>query len=82
MLCKSDKRFIIIIIIITDHNPLTHLQEQPSLSRRQARWMEYLARFDYDWKYRPGHLNVIIKLVVIRHWVRYLYLTPLLLKLC
>ena len=54
MLCKSDKPSIIIIII----NPLTHLQEQPSLSRRQARWMEYLARFDYDWKYRPGRLNV------------------------
>ena len=44
--------------LITDHNPLTHLQEQPSLSRRQACWMEYLARFDYDWKYRPGRLNV------------------------
>ena len=40
--------------LITHHNPLTHLQE----SRRQARWMEYLARFDYDWKYRPGRLNV------------------------
>ena len=44
--------------LITDHNPLTHIQEQPPLSRRQARWMEYLARFDYDWKYRPGRLNV------------------------
>ena len=45
-------------ILVTDHNPLTFLQEQPTLSRRQARWMEYLARFHYTWKYRPGRLNV------------------------
>ena len=43
---------------MTDHNPLVHLQSQPSLSRRQARWMEYMARFEYDWLYRPGRLNV------------------------
>ena len=44
--------------LVTDHNPLVHLQSQPSLSRRQARWMEYMARFEYDWLYRPGRLNV------------------------
>ena len=45
-------------VLVTDHNPLTFLQTQPSLSRRQARWMEYLARFHYTWEYRPGRLNV------------------------
>ena len=40
--------------LVTDHNPLVHLQEQPNLSRRQARWMEYMARFDYEWQYRKG----------------------------
>jgi hypothetical protein len=45
-------------ILVTDHNPLTFLQTQPSLSRRQARWMEYLARFHYTWQYRPGRINV------------------------
>ena len=44
--------------LVTDHNPLVHLQEQPNLSRRQARWMEYMARFDYEWQYRKGRLNV------------------------
>jgi len=27
--------------LLTDHNPLTYLQTQPMLSRRQARWMEF-----------------------------------------
>ena len=45
-------------LIVTDHSPLTHLKTQPSLSRRQARWSEYLSRFDFDWIYRPGRDNV------------------------
>ncbi|NCU37062.1 hypothetical protein EOM75_13760, partial [Candidatus Falkowbacteria bacterium] len=44
--------------LVTDHNPLTYLQEQTTLSRRQARWMEFLARFNYVWLYRPGRINV------------------------
>ena len=46
------------VTLVTDHNPLVWLQSQPHLSRRQARWMEYLARFNYQWLYRPGRLNV------------------------
>lgn len=44
--------------VITDHNPLVHLQTQPNLSRKQARWVEYLQRFDFEWVYKPGHTNV------------------------
>ena len=44
--------------LCTDHNPLTYLQSQTSLSRRQARWMEFLSRFDYEFKYIPGRTNV------------------------
>jgi hypothetical protein len=44
--------------VVTDHNPLTHLQTQPNLSRRQARWAEFLQRFDFTWNYRPGRDNV------------------------
>jgi hypothetical protein len=44
--------------VITDHNPNTHLQTQPNLSRRQARWAEYLQRFQFTWTYRPGRTNV------------------------
>jgi len=43
--------------VVTDHNPLTYFQTQPNLSRRQARWSEYLSRFHYDWEYRPGRIN-------------------------
>lgn len=48
--------------LITDHHPLVYLHEQRSagqLSRRQARWMEYLQRFNgMKWEYRPGRINV------------------------
>jgi len=43
--------------IITDHQSLRFLQTQPSLSRRQARWSEFLSRFDYRIEYQPGHTN-------------------------
>ena len=42
----------------TDHHPLTYLKSQPNLSRKQARWLEFLSRFNYDWKYIPGRTNV------------------------
>ena len=35
--------------VVTDHNPLVHLQTQPNLSRKQARWVEELQRFDFTW---------------------------------
>lgn len=44
--------------VVTDHNALVHLPTQPNLSRRQARWMEFLARFHFKWEYRPGRTNV------------------------
>lgn len=44
--------------LVTDHHPLIYLNTQPLLSRRQARWLEKLSRFDYEWEYRPGRVNV------------------------
>jgi transposase InsO family protein len=44
--------------VITDHNPLTHLPTQATLSRKQARWSQYLQQFDFQWEYRPGRTNV------------------------
>lgn len=44
--------------LVTDHCPLTYLQTQSDLSRRQARWMQFMARFHYTWQYRPGRVNV------------------------
>jgi hypothetical protein len=31
------------VTVVTDHRSLIHLQTQPSLSKRQVRWMEVLA---------------------------------------
>ena len=44
--------------MVTDHNPLIYLQTQPTLSRRQVRWSEYLQMFRFRWQYRPGRINV------------------------
>ena len=46
------------VTLVTDHHPLIWLQSQPTLSRKQARWMEYLSRFVYTWKHIPGRKNV------------------------
>lgn len=46
------------LTLVTDHNPNVHLQDQQHLSRRQARWVEYLQRFHFKWSYRPGRNNV------------------------
>jgi hypothetical protein len=45
--------------IISDHQSLTYLQTQPKLSKRQIRWTERLAEFDYEMVYRPGKLNLV-----------------------
>ena len=43
--------------ILTDHNSLTYLKTQPLLSRRQARWSEFLQGFDIEWVYLEGPKN-------------------------
>ena len=46
------------LTVVTAHDPLVHLQTQKDLSRRQARWIEFLQRFTFRWQYRPGRTNV------------------------
>ena len=41
----------------TDHKPLTQIQQQPQISRRQARWMEFLANFQPSVEYVQGRYN-------------------------
>ena len=41
----------------TDHAPLTQLQSQPQISRRQARWLEFLASFQPNVVYVQGQAN-------------------------
>jgi hypothetical protein len=44
--------------VVTDHCPNTFFDTQVNLSRRQARWSEFLSRFKFDWEYRPSRTNV------------------------
>ena len=41
----------------TDHQSLQYLMTQPHLSRRQARWVEFLQQFDTHIAYLPGDKN-------------------------
>jgi hypothetical protein len=44
--------------VYTDHVLNTYFQTQPNLSRRQARWLEFVQRFwPFEWKYRKGAKN-------------------------
>lgn len=42
------------IQVVTDHKNLEYFMSTKNLSRRQARWSEYLSRFEFVIKYRPG----------------------------
>ena len=45
--------------IRTDHKPNTFFDSKAELSRREARWLEFMAQFDYTWTYTPGKENVL-----------------------
>lgn len=41
----------------TDHKPLLLFEDQPKLSSRQARWMQFLTLFNFEWHYTKGKEN-------------------------
>ena len=43
--------------VYSDHNNLQYFTTTKQLSRRQARWSEYLSGFDFIIHYRPGRLG-------------------------
>ena len=43
--------------MVTDHKANTFLQEQKTLSSRQARWSTFLQDYDLTWEYKPGAEN-------------------------
>ncbi len=47
------------VFLHTDHEPLTWLQSQKSLNRRQAHWLEFMSRFTYTLLYVKGDENVV-----------------------
>ncbi len=40
--------------VVTDHNPITFFSTQQTVPRRQARWLETLSSYTFEFKYRPG----------------------------
>ncbi len=53
--------------IHSDHEPLSYLKSKSSLLPRQVRWSQFLERFDYDWRYKPGSQNVADSLSRVPH---------------
>ena len=45
------------IQVLSDHKNLQYFMNERVLSDRQARWMEYLSRFDFKIRYIPGREN-------------------------
>jgi len=45
------------IEIWTDHKNLEYFMEAKNLTRRQARWVLFLSRFDFELHYKPGKLS-------------------------
>jgi RNase H-like domain found in reverse transcriptase len=45
--------------IQTEHHPLRYLNTQPHLSKRQVRWLDALAEYDYVIKYVRGKWNIL-----------------------
>lgn len=45
------------IEIWTDHKNLEYFQKSQKLSRRQARWAQFLTRFDFILEHKPGTTN-------------------------
>lgn len=46
------------LTVFTDHVSNTYFSNQTMLSQRQARWAEFLGRFDMSIKYKPGSQNM------------------------
>jgi len=44
-------------VVLSDHHTLEYFATSKQLSRRQARWSEFLSGFDYVIRYRPGKLT-------------------------
>ena len=46
-------------VILTDHVALTYIQTSASVSRRNARWLEFLSQFDFEIEHIKGRENVV-----------------------
>ena len=47
------------VTVFTDHYPLKFIFTQPTLTRRQQRWVEKMQEFDLGISYKPGATHVV-----------------------
>jgi hypothetical protein len=46
-------------LILTDHVALTYIRSSATVSRRNARWLEFLSQFCFDIEHVKGRENVV-----------------------
>ena len=46
--------------VLTDHAPLKYWKTQRDLSKRQARWLDFLCDFDFDIRHIPDIINTAV----------------------
>src|SRR3954464_6257037 len=71
------------VTIVTDNNAVTHIQKQDKITPKQARWLSYMAMFNYTIAHRPGAENKVadaisrkdifgISIIDNQHWIEQL----------
>ena len=46
-------------VVKTDNVATTYFQSQKKLTAKQARWQDFLAKFNFMFEYKPGKANVV-----------------------
>jgi hypothetical protein len=46
-------------LILTDHVALTYIQSSAAVSRRNARWLEFLSQYTFEIQHIKGRENII-----------------------
>jgi hypothetical protein len=54
-------------VIHSDHESLKHLKGQGKLSRRNAKWVEFIETFPYVIKYKQGKENIMVDALSCRY---------------
>ncbi|GMF29563.1 unnamed protein product [Phytophthora fragariaefolia] len=47
-------------VVYTDHASLRTAIKSPHISHRMARWLSFFAEYNFQVKYKPGRLNVVV----------------------
>jgi len=54
-------------VIHSDHESIIYLKGQNKLSKRRAKWVEFIDQFPYVIKHKQGKSNVVADVVSRRH---------------